>query len=101
MSESNEFYNVWAEVLAESWNDQVYRDAVESNPAKALSDKGISIPKGVIITVKPSAPASENASVLVLPFPDKPAHVETGGADVTMLAAGACCSSSAICCCCP
>jgi len=101
---ATDFKNVWAEVLAQTWSDAAYRTKVEADPAQALRDKGIDVPKGVIVQVTPMKAGPETETVLVLPFPAKPASLQaaTGSAPTSeMVLASSCCSTSLVSCCCP
>ncbi len=102
----SEFYKKWGEILAQTWADPAYRSKVEADPAAALTDQGIAVPKGVVVSVKPMDEAPGSATVLVLPFPPAPSapglrSPQNSAQAELALAAGSCCSSSAISCCCP
>ena len=98
------FKKAWGQILAKTWQDPRYRLEVENDPNKALTDFGVQIPNELKFSVKPKDPLS-NASIVVLPFPEKPSdltHLYSNSNEPHILAAAAgSSSSSSTCCCCP
>ncbi len=104
------FENVWGEILAQSWSDPAYRQQVAADPTAVLKARGIEVPEGVVFSVAPVENTTDlHSSVLVLPFPERPAMTALGAGDPPPPPNGggsgggggaSCCSSSVLCCCC-
>lgn len=101
---ASDFSRIWAKILAQSWSDPTFREQVASDVEGVLAKAGVSFPAGMSVSIGPVA-ATQASTVLVLPFPDKPAELEMLSPDeqpkgVAADATGACSSCSLTCCCC-
>jgi hypothetical protein len=65
------FENAWAQLVAGSWSDPKLKSQLQSDPAGALAGKGVHLPS----TVKVKTQDGATGLTVVLPLPDRPAHV--------------------------
>ena len=118
--EKNAFLKAYGSVLNRTWTDQSYMSRVQTDPAGALKEAGLSIPPGVKISVQtqlPKLPSGKQGTIgdlltqwesgvakghTTLYLPARPSLVESELSEeqLNAVAGGACSSSIISCCCC-
>jgi hypothetical protein len=110
------FVRSWGNVLTKSWEDEGFKQQLESNPAQVLNQNGVAIQEGAEVNlVSPPADAGPDLEAQIREYENgqetgaytfyvqQETQIETSEVSESELegvSAGACCSSILSCCCC-
>ena len=110
------FVRSWGNVLTKSWEDEGFKQELESDPARVLNENGVAIQDGAEVNlVAPPADAGPDLEKQIQEYEqgqesgsytfyvqdaDQVETQEVSEQELEGVSAGACCSSIACCCCC-
>ncbi len=82
--EREEFQKAYGKIVAKAWSDEAFKAKLLADPAAALKESGIDVPKGVEVRV-----VENTASVFHFILPPSPAE-ELTDEDLDKVAGGGC-----------
>jgi hypothetical protein len=110
------FVRSWGNVLTKSWEDESFKQELESDPARVLNENGVAIQEGASVNlVAPPPDAGPDLEAQIREYEqgqesgsytfyvqdaDQIETQEVSESELEGVSAGACCSSIACCCCC-